>query len=85
MCNERQENGIFGGLMLKPSMVTTRNYNIIFKCCFFIFYMSRPNLSTHTTTWIYIYNFSIAIIGIQGVKILMENNCISCYWTIVGK
>jgi hypothetical protein len=83
MCNERQENGIFGGLMLKPSMVTTRNCNIILKCIYIYIYIA--NLSIHTTTWIYIYKFSIAIIGIQGVKILMENNCISCYWSIVGK
>jgi hypothetical protein len=68
MCNEREENDIFWGFMLKPSMVTTRNCNIILKCFLFIFYMSRPNLSTHTTKGIYIYNFSIAIIGIQGVK-----------------
>jgi hypothetical protein len=34
----------------------------------FIYYMSRPNLSTHTKKMIYIYNFAIAIIGIQGVK-----------------
>jgi hypothetical protein len=68
MCNEREENGIFWGLMLKPSMVTTRNCNIILKCFLFIYYMSRPNLSTHTIKGIYIYNFSIAIIGIQRVK-----------------
>jgi hypothetical protein len=78
MCNEREENGIFWGLMLKPSMVTTRNCNIIFKCFFKKYYMSRPNLSTHTKKGIYIYNFAIAIIGIQGVKILTENNCIGC-------
>jgi len=69
MCNEREENGIFWGLMLKPSMVTTKNCNIILKCFLFIYYMSRPNLSTHTIKGIYIYNFSIAIIGIQRVKI----------------
>jgi hypothetical protein len=40
--------------------------------------MYRQNLSIHTTKGIYIYKFSIAIIEIQGVKILMENNCISC-------
>jgi hypothetical protein len=67
MCNEREENGIFWGLMLKPSTVTTRNSNIIFKCFLFYFYMSRPNLSTHTTKGIYIYNFAIVIIGIQGL------------------
>jgi hypothetical protein len=78
MCNERGKNGNFWGLILKPSMVTTRNCNIILKCVLFIFYMSRPNLSIHTTKGIYIYNFSIAIIGIQGVQILMENNHISC-------
>jgi len=78
MCNETQKNGIFLGLMLKPSMVSTRNCDIIFKCFLFIFYMSRPNLSIHTTKGIYIYKFSIAIIVIQGVKILMENNHISC-------
>jgi hypothetical protein len=78
VCDEREKNGIFWGLMLRPSMVTTRNCNIIFKYFLFIFYMSRPNLSTHTTKRIYIYNFAIVIIGIQGVKILMENNCISC-------
>jgi hypothetical protein len=68
----------FWGLMLKPSMVTTRNCNIILKCFLFIYYMSRPNLSIHTTKGIYIYNFAIAIIGIQRVKIFMEINCISC-------
>jgi len=68
MCNEREENGIFGGLVLKPSMVTTRDYNIILKCFIYI-YMSRPNLSIHTTKGIYIYNFAIVIVGIQGVKI----------------
>jgi len=78
MCNERQENGIFWGLVLKPSMVTTRICNIILKCFFFFFNMSRPNLSIHTTKGIYIYNFAIAIIGIQVVNILTENNCISC-------
>jgi len=77
MCNEKEENGTFLGLMLKPSTVTTRNCNIILKCFLFVFYMSRPNLSSHTTKGIYIYNFAIAIIGIQGVKILMENECIS--------
>jgi hypothetical protein len=57
--------------MLKPSMVTTRNCNIILNLFLFIYYMSRPNLSTHTKKGIYIYNFAIAIIGIQGVKILI--------------
>jgi hypothetical protein len=76
MCNEREENGIFWGFMLKPSMVTTINCNIIFKCFLFFIYMLRPILSTHTTKGIYIYNFSIAIIGIQGVQFLMGNNCI---------
>jgi hypothetical protein len=57
MCNEREENGIFWGLMLKPSMVTTKNWNIILKCYLFIFYMSRPNLSTHTKKRIYIKFF----------------------------
>jgi hypothetical protein len=68
MCNEREENGIFQGLTLKPSMVTTRNCNIILKFLLFIYYMFRPNLSTHTKRGIYIYNFAIAIIGIQGVN-----------------
>jgi hypothetical protein len=37
MCSEREENGIFWGLMLKPSMVTTRNCNIIFKISYLFF------------------------------------------------
>jgi hypothetical protein len=79
MCNEREENGIFGGLMLKPSMVTTRNYNIVFKCLLFIFYISsRPNLSTHTKKGSIFIIFPLQSLGFQELKFLMENNCISC-------
>jgi len=68
MCNERQENGIFWGLMLKPSMVTTRNCIIILKCFLFIYYISRQSLSIHTTKRSVFTNFPLQSLGFKELK-----------------
>jgi len=78
MCNEREENDIFWGFMLKPLMVTTRNCNIIFNVAYLFFICLGQTYPLIQQKGSIFTIFPLQSLGFKELKFLMENNCISC-------